>query len=348
MSTVPVIHQTDVFHHHADPDDHWDLASQFALAYNNEIDLKGVLVDYPPRANFTGLDIGDPAIGAIAQLNYITGQSIPIGIGTPHRVFKDEDTVKLMAEVPINGGIGMLLKTLQNAPDPVVIHIVGSCRDVAIAAKTHPELFNKKCKAIYLNAGSSQSDSDLEYNVELDPYSYAAIFAIDCPVYWMPCFVAREKSNRFFQAQGGEYATYYRFQQESIFPSLSVSMRKYFEYALGRVTDQRWLSYLSRPVDEGIILPHGQLYRNMWCTAGFLHTVGKTVTTEGDIVCAGMPGVQPVFEFVPIEITCNSDGRTNWNVSEKEGNRYIFRVCDVGKYGAAMTSALKKLLATLP
>ena len=30
---VPVIHQTDCFHHHADPDDHWDLASQFALAY---------------------------------------------------------------------------------------------------------------------------------------------------------------------------------------------------------------------------------------------------------------------------------------------------------------------------
>jgi hypothetical protein len=29
---VPVIHQTDCFHNHADPDDHWDLASQFALA----------------------------------------------------------------------------------------------------------------------------------------------------------------------------------------------------------------------------------------------------------------------------------------------------------------------------
>ena len=43
---VPVIHQTDCFHNHADPDDHWDLASQFALAYTGDIDLKGILIDY--------------------------------------------------------------------------------------------------------------------------------------------------------------------------------------------------------------------------------------------------------------------------------------------------------------
>lgn len=51
---VPVIHQTDCFHHHADPDDHWDLASQFALAYTEDIDLKGILIDYPPTANTPG------------------------------------------------------------------------------------------------------------------------------------------------------------------------------------------------------------------------------------------------------------------------------------------------------
>ena len=38
---VPVIHQTDIFHHHADPDDHWDLACQYALSYLDHTDLIG-------------------------------------------------------------------------------------------------------------------------------------------------------------------------------------------------------------------------------------------------------------------------------------------------------------------
>ena len=49
---VTVIHQTDLFHHHADPDDHWDLACQYALAYLGKTELKGILLDFPPRADF--------------------------------------------------------------------------------------------------------------------------------------------------------------------------------------------------------------------------------------------------------------------------------------------------------
>ena len=82
----------------------------------------------------------------------------------------------------------MLIRLLEEAQEPVVLHIVGSSRDVAIAGFARPELFREKCRAIYLNAGSGCSEEELEYNVELDPFSYQSVFQLPCPIYWMPCF----------------------------------------------------------------------------------------------------------------------------------------------------------------
>ena len=56
----PVFHQTDIFHPHADPDDHWDLACNYALAKRGDIELQGIMIDYPPWA-------GDPALAAVVQ-----------------------------------------------------------------------------------------------------------------------------------------------------------------------------------------------------------------------------------------------------------------------------------------
>jgi hypothetical protein len=39
---------TDLLRPHADPADHWDPASLYALAYQGRVDLKGVIIDYPP------------------------------------------------------------------------------------------------------------------------------------------------------------------------------------------------------------------------------------------------------------------------------------------------------------
>ena len=150
----PTIHQTDLFHPHADPDDHWDLACQFALAKEGDIDLKAILIDHPPEH----VDCGDPAVCSIGQLAAMTGVSIPFGVGvaTPY----PEDPV-LSAK---NAGIRMLMKLLEDSPEPVTIHVVGSCRDVSLAGMLNPGLFKEKCKAIYLNAGSAFSDPDnLEY-----------------------------------------------------------------------------------------------------------------------------------------------------------------------------------------
>jgi len=49
-----------------------------------------------------------------------------------------------------------MLRWMSGSPGPVVIIVLGSCRDVAIAAQLEPELFATKCRAVYLNAGSGR------------------------------------------------------------------------------------------------------------------------------------------------------------------------------------------------
>jgi len=202
---TPVIHQTDLFHQHGDPDDHWDLACQFALTYMGEIDLKGVLIDYPPDFAY-----GDPSIESVNQMNFITGLSVPVGIGMPRQMMK-ENPEEMDMTLPGYGGIKMVLRILEESYEPVIIHIVGSCRDIAAAGRLRPDLFNKKCRAIYLNAGSAIDNGILEYNVDLDPLSYSSIFSIPCPVFWMPCFETAPSRPYKATFEMGTYGTYYNF-----------------------------------------------------------------------------------------------------------------------------------------
>ena len=340
---VPVIHQTDCFHNHADPDDHWDLASQFALAYTGAIDLKGILIDYPPTADVAGTDCGDPAIAAVNQLNFMCGQFAPVAVGNALKIHCDEDLHQVASMTPLNSGLSMIFRLLEEASEPVAIHIVGSARDIAVASMMRPELFKEKCKAVYLNAGTAVENL-IEYNVKLDPYSYSKIFKLPCPLYWMPCFHELAPQQPLTLNTHG---TYWRFCQKEVLPYLSENLQKYFAYALGRVTENRWLSYLKYPLNQEIIDAHSKFFRNMWCTAGFLHTAGKTVTVDGKIVYADTPGIQPVFDFMPIAVTCDDNGRTSWTPQESD-QRFIFRILDTEQYEAAMTKALRELLSCIP
>lgn len=336
LSAVPTLHQTDCFHPHEDPDDHWDLATQFALAYQGWIDLKGVLIDYPPASIE-----GNPAIGAVSQLNVITGRAVPVGVGSESKAACDADIAAVAAQTPLNGGLRLIVDTLEQAPAPVTIHIVGSSRDVAVAATAYPDLFREKCRAIYLNAGSS-AGSTPEYNVALDPFSYSKLFAVPCPLYWMPCF---HDQDRIFT--GGPHGTFWQFRQGEILPHLSDRLQRYFTYALGRNPDHRWLSHLCRPTDRPLLQELEAGLRNMWCTAGFLHAAGKTVTVDGEIADADAPHIRPVFDCVPVSVSCDADGRTRWEPASSD-TRFIFRVRDTDRYSAAMTAALRTLLSRLP
>ena len=336
---VPVIHQTDCYHYHGDPDDHYDLACQFALAYSGLIDLKGILMEYPVEDE----QIGDPAIAAVNQLNCLTGKFVPLAVGNEMKV-KSEEDIKIFAEMhPLNSGLAMVFKMLEEAEEPVVIHMAGTARDIAIASMLRPDLFEKKCKAVYLNAGSAV-ENVMEANVAGGPYAFSRMFKLPCPLYWMPCF-HEQIPNEMFSTN--TYGTYWRFWQKEVFDVISENMKKYFAYALGKVNNKGWFSYLKEPVDKNLIVMQGEMIRNMWCTAGFLHAAGKTVTSEGKIVDIGTPDIKCIFDFVPIEVECTDDGRTSWKL-EESNNRYIFKILDLENYVVAMTKALGELLSVIP
>ena len=336
---IPVLHATDLFRPHVDPDDHWDLACMYALAHLGDIDLKAVVIDFPPKGK-------DPDIAAIAQLNHITGLGVPAVVGSPLPM-KSRDDAQPYAGPSDHNAADMVLDVLRASPQGVIINVTGCCRDIAIAGKKQPELFKKKCARIYLNAGAGSPkkavDAKLEYNVSLDRAAYAAIFDLPCPIYWMPCFEQMVDPWKVRQ-----FGTYYKFKQNEILPHLSERMQNYFAYMLGKVKSSDWLTYLTGPKDSKLLAERGANYRNMWCTGGFLHAAGKTVSRNGEIVPLGQAGGTSVFTFDPIRVSCDDNGVTQWTAGQKSKDRYIFHVADVENYQPALTKAMKSLLTVLP
>ena len=167
---TPLLHVTDLYHPHNDPDDHWDVATVYALAKMERVRLLGVLIDYPLKTKPDAF--GGPAVQAVAQLNHIAGFAVPVAVGAS---VSYSDVVSGAAQLADwdRRGVDFILETLRSAPEPVAISVVGSCRDVALAGREHPEVFREKCRGIYLNAGTGTFDpakgANQEWNVMLDP-----------------------------------------------------------------------------------------------------------------------------------------------------------------------------------
>ena len=341
---TPMLHATDLFRPHMDPDDHWDLACVYALAYGGDTDLKGILIDYPPKNS----EARGPDAIAVAQMNLISDIFVAIAVGSPLPM-KSRNDVQPYASSIDHHGVQMVLDVLRRSPEPVVINILGSSRDIAIAGKKDPNLFATKCARIYLNAGTSSQDrnlaSKLEYNVKLDKSAYAAIFDLPCSVYWMPCF---EEIESYQEQVVREYCTHYKFRQDEILPYLSDLVQNYFGYMFGRYTDENWLHYLRGKRDEVLLTRFGSQDRHMWCTGGFLHAAGYTVSREGKIIPIEEASDLPVFTFDPIRIRCDGNGVTEWAYDKNSKNRFIFHVLDTDAYQSAMTKAVKSLLKRLP
>jgi hypothetical protein len=340
---TPMLHATDLFRPHMDPDDHWDLACVYALACRGDIELKGILIDHPPE----NADGRNPDIAAVAQMNLIVGTFVPVAVGSGLPM-KSRNDVQGYASPSHRHGVRMVLDVLRKSAEPVIINILGSSRDVAIAGKKDPELFKSKCAAIYLNAGTGSpkmsTASKLEYNVTLERYGFAAIFDLPCPVYWMPCFEELESGRKW---EVREYGTHYKFRQDEILPHLSDMVQNYFTYMFGKYMDNNWLGYLKGTKDKALLTKVGSLYRHMWCTAGFLHAAGYTVTREGQIVPLHDKRAQRVFTFDAVKVECDDNGLTRWIRDGSSNDRFIFHVRDTDNYQSAMTGAMRSLLTAL-
>jgi hypothetical protein len=338
LNPAPWIHQTDLFRPHADPDDHWDLACVYALAKAGRAELKGIVIDYPP-ANHHNFN---PDLEAVAQLNHYHVLTAPVVVGSALAVRSITDT-QIDAPPHERGAVNFIINTLEKSPQPVVIHLAGSCRDVALAANTAPDLFAKKCARIYLNAGMAKPHPEyVEYNVRVNPAAFAAIFRAPCPIFWLPCFDTQPYSpSRSVE----EFGAWYDFRQGEIFPQLSVPLQNYFASVLGKVMTTHWLQYLQEGDSAAILRGFSEERRNMWCTAGFFNAAGLTVTESGQIIALTSQPADAVFEFIPVEIGCAPDGKVTWNRVASPGKDRLFRIRNLPAYPAAMTAALRTLLS---
>jgi hypothetical protein len=349
---VPLIHISDLYHPPCDPDDHWDLATAFALEKQGRVRLLGVLIDYPLPPNTAGgaCNAGDPAVQAVAQMNHMTGLAVPVVVGGSVP-YSENVSGRASLSKTDGHGVAFLLETLRNAPAPVIISVVGSCRDLALAGREAPEVFREKCRAIYLNAGTGTFDpakgANQEWNVLLDPAAYRSIFEIPCPIYWLPCF------EDMTWAQGGDmtvarHGSFWRFTQSEILEALSPMAQNFFLYALTRNTDPRWLGYLHGKVDAAALAEQGSQARNMWCTAGYLHLAGWTVSKDGELRALGdVPAEEALYTFEPITMTLGEAGVAQWERGAQAPQRYILEVRDTAPYATHMTAALRGLLEAL-
>lgn len=335
VTATPLIHVTDLFHPHGDPDDHFDLAVAYALAQRGAFDLRGVVIDYPPDFR-----AGDPAVVAVAQMNRLTGLSVPVSIGTSLRLKSRRDA---LPEAPPQetAAVRFILAQLKAAERPVSLVCVGNAADIIVAALREPALFRAKCAGVSLNSGSAHDNpakpEQLEFNVKLDPAAYAAMFDLPCPLFWFPCWHTTE------QRQSGAEGSFYWLPHRDALAGVSAGLANFFAYMFEKSSNPKWLRAMKSqpPVASWEKILDDR--RGMWSTASQFAAAGLTVTKEGAIVSAQDAGDAAVFKLLPVEATCADDGRTTWKRAEKETGRWMLSVTDVARYPVAMTRAVATL-----
>jgi hypothetical protein len=339
-TTLPLLHVTDLFHPHGDPDDHFDLAVTYALARRGYFDLRGVVVDYPPEFR-----AGDPAVVAVAQMNRLAGFSVPVSIGTSLHLKNRRDTL-VDATVQETAAVRFICSQLRAWPYPVALVCVGNAADIAVAALREPGLFKEKCAGVYLNSGSAHDNPEkagmLEFNVRLDPAAYAAMFELPCPLYWYPCW------NTVELRESGADGSFYWLQHRETLSELSSGAASYVGYMFGKAADPKWLRSMENPPADAETwekILDGK--RGMWSTASQFAAAGLTVIKDGTIVPAAKAGGDALFEMTPVEVTCADDGRLTWKRVDKPTGRWMMRVTDVARYPSAMTKAVATLFKEL-
>lgn len=342
---IPIIHSTDLFHPHDDPDDHYDLATLFAL---DEFDIKGIVLDSGRHPDAQVERFGDTPI---EQMMKITGRKVPYAIGLSRRLSRADDKA-LNEDKKFQAGIELILSILRESDEPVTYHAAGSLRNIAAALNREPELLKRKLKAVYIEIGRGPTGVQREWNVTLDPYSFARVIESGLPVYWCPCF-----------GKDG-YSTYYKADQTVVVGACTPAVQNFFVYCLTKSKADP-IEFLTSGLHP---LPTGE--RKMWCTAPLIHAAGRKIYRRGpddfvalapaDAAKAGLAeNVIDLFDLVPMSAAVDKlpqpatkdKKRTRLSLDVKlnpadNANGYIFHQTDE-RYKEIMPSVLKNLLAEL-
>jgi len=354
LRSVPVIYSSDLHHPPNDPDDHFDLATLFAL---RELEIRAVVLDCGRR------QAAQPGKIPLRQMMTIAGRRVPwaIGLGDPLRT-PDDDGRSQAPE--FQGGVELILSALRAAQQPVTIITVGSLRDVAAALNREPELVRAKVGRLYVNAGNAQGLQD-EYNVTLDPHAFRRVMESGLPTWYCPCFGEGGPSAGAWENPKGGYGTCWTLPQGQVFDRVPRPLLAYFLYALlpmqsndrpeGAVQTSAWME----KVDAGWRAQTWAAYRCMWSTASLIHAAGRRIYRVGENGYEALSasqaygrGIQAraalkVFGFEPVSISFDQDGSLKMHDAPVGSPTKVFRARDRALYSAAMRSCLTRLLAGL-
>jgi len=336
--SVPVIHCTDLFHPHVDPDDHFDLATLYAMP---EMDIKGIVLDQGRK------QLERPGRIPVSQMNRITGRSVAavIGLATPLRSPADKG---LEQPQEFQQGVDLILRTLRASPRPVCIATLGSVRDVVAAFNREPGLFRTNVAMVLAFIGEASDARFQEYNVGLDPQAYVGLMRSGLPLYWVPCF-----DGGLWQNRG--HASFWRASQRALLERVAPEVIQYFIYALEKETSEP-AAFLSRPVEPE---RQARLFagtRNLWCAAILGVMSGRDVVLEGGKWTSVLPGSgrrgtgavrQPLFGFSEVDVSVDDTGAVRYGKGPDSHKVRRFEVRDPAHYEPGMVEATAALLSTL-
>jgi hypothetical protein len=304
--SVPIIYSTDLYHPHDDPDDHFDLATLFAIP---EFDLRGIIVDTGPGG------AGRPGLVAIQQMMHITGRTVPYAAGLTANLQSQGDRAERQPDA-VQGGVNLILKVLRESATPVTIFTTGSLRDVAAAYNREPDLLKKKAARLYINVG--HTGGDVEWNVKLDPHAFVRILDSPLPVYWVPCF-----------GPDG-YESFWQFRQGDVLETAPLAVQNYVVYALTKASpkDRDPIKSLTEAIPQAIKHKIWAENRSMWCTAPFLHAAGRD---------------NPTFTFNKVSVHLDNNGTTRLTQGSDGLRIMTIQRGDLGAYAASMRETLREL-----
>jgi hypothetical protein len=334
---IPVIYCSDLFHPHDDPDDHFDLASLYAI---DELDIKAIILDQGAKQE------AKPGRIPVEQLNHLTGRTIPWAIGLSRALTQPADTGRDESG-RYQAGVELILNVLQKAPSPVTVICVGSLRDVAAAFNRRPELFMEKVSRLLLFIGDAQG-AFREYNVTLDPNAYTRLMSSGLPIYWVPCF-----DGGLWKNDNGN-ASYWKASHADLLQGASQPVMNYFIYALLHKTDSDHIGFLhdNQPDSERLKVLSEE--RNLWCSAVFAFVANrKYVLRDGRYL--SVPGrnlrkgekVVEIFTFHPVKVKVDRTGKET--LGDVAGAQVVkrFHIENREIYASAMTSITGELIKDL-
>jgi hypothetical protein len=336
--SVPVIYCTDLFHPHDDPDDHFDLATLYAL---RELDIKAVVLDQGRK------QLARPGRIPVSQMNRITGRNVPavIGLADPLR---GPDDKALDQPAQFQGAVELIVQTLRASSRPVCIATAGSVRDVVCAFNREPGLFRTNLAMVLAFIGEASDAKVQEYNVGLDPQAFVGLMRSGLPVYWAPCF-----DGGLWQNRG--HASFWRGSQQALLEGGAPDVIQYFIYALEKETAEP-LAFLSRPVEPE---RQARLFggtRNLWCAAVLGVMSGRETAFDGSKWTSVLPqnnraaavaGRKPLFGFSEVEVSVSDSGVVSYGQGPGSCKIRRFEVHDSAQYEPGMVEATAALLLGL-